>query len=68
MLAVGESSGKVDSVLNELAESYRQEVEIGTKTLVSLIEPVAILAVGIIMGVMVMAIVLPIFEMSFIVD
>lgn len=68
MLAVGESSGKLDNVLSELAESYKREVEIGTKTLVSLIEPVAILAVGIIMGIVVMAIVLPIFEMSFIVD
>lgn len=68
MLAIGEASGKLDDVLHELAESYKREVELGTKMLVSLIEPVAILAVGIVMGIVVMALVLPIFEMSFIIE
>jgi len=68
MLAIGEASGKLDDVLHELAESYKREVEMGAKMLVSLIEPVAILAVGIVMGIVVMALVLPIFEMSFIVE
>lgn len=68
MIAVGEASGKLDDVLHELAENYKREVEISTKTLTSLIEPIAILVIGLIMGIVVIAMLLPIFEMSFIVE
>ncbi|MCK5450755.1 MAG: type II secretion system F family protein [Candidatus Omnitrophica bacterium] len=64
MVAVGEASGRLDEILNEMADSYSEEVETMTKMVTSLIEPVAILIVGGILGFIVIAVLLPIFEMS----
>jgi len=65
MVAIGETSGRLDEILFELADSYADEVETATKVVTSLVEPVAILIVGSILGFIVIAILLPIFEMSF---
>jgi len=64
MVAVGEASGRLDEILTELGENYADEVETATTIVTSLVEPVAILIVGGILGVIVIAILLPIFEMS----
>ncbi|MFH1836538.1 MAG: type II secretion system F family protein [Candidatus Omnitrophota bacterium] len=64
MIAVGEASGRLDEILRELSDSYRDEVETTTKIVTSLIEPMAILIVGSILGFIVIAVLLPIFEMS----
>ncbi|MBU1083575.1 MAG: type II secretion system F family protein [Candidatus Omnitrophota bacterium] len=64
MVAVGEASGRLDEILRELSDSYRDEVETTTKVVTSLIEPMAILIVGGILGFIVIAVLLPIFEMS----
>ncbi len=64
MVAVGEASGRLDEILKELADSYAEEVETTTKMVTSLIEPVAILVVGGILSFIVVAVLLPIFEMS----
>ena len=65
MVAIGEASGRLDEILFELADSYADEVDTATKIVTSLIEPMAILIVGSILGFIVIAILLPIFEMSF---
>ncbi len=64
MVAVGETSGRLDEIMAELSLGYAEEVEIHTSTVTSLIEPVAILLVGGILSVIVIAILLPIFEIS----
>ncbi|MFH1846344.1 MAG: type II secretion system F family protein [Candidatus Omnitrophota bacterium] len=64
MIAVGEASGKLDEMLAELAENYAEEVDTETKIVTSLIEPIAVLVVGGLLSFIVIAILLPIFEMS----
>jgi len=64
MLVVGEKGGRLEEVLNELAEDYERRVEAGFKMITSLIEPIIILILGIILGGIIIAMLLPIFEMS----
>jgi type II secretory pathway component PulF len=66
MIAVGESSGRLDEILGELADDYADTVEAQTKIVTSLIEPISILVVGAILGLIVIAVLMPIFEMSFV--
>jgi len=67
MVRVGEEGGRLDVVLADIAESYEKEIESDLKTLSSLIEPAIILVLGLIIGAMVIAMLLPIFEMNSIV-
>ncbi|MFH1310156.1 MAG: type II secretion system F family protein, partial [Candidatus Omnitrophota bacterium] len=50
MVAVGEASGRLDEILVEVGQGYAEEVETATKIVTSLIEPLAILIVGGILG------------------
>ena len=47
MLAVGEESGAIDDMMQEVADLYQREVEYELKTLSSQIEPVLIVALGV---------------------
>jgi type II secretory pathway component PulF len=64
MIAVGEQSGELDSMMVQVGESYQEEVEIATNRFTSLIEPVIILFLAGLVGFIVMAILLPIMQMS----
>jgi type IV pilus assembly protein PilC len=64
MIRVGEEGGSLDSVLADIAESYEKEIEADLKTISSLIEPVIILILGLFIGAMVIAMLLPIFSMN----
>ncbi|MFA4933684.1 MAG: type II secretion system F family protein [Candidatus Omnitrophota bacterium] len=64
MVRVGEEGGRLDSVLADISESYEKEIEADLKTVSSLIEPAIILALGLIIGAMVIAMLLPIFNMN----
>jgi type IV pilus assembly protein PilC len=64
MVRVGEEGGRLDVVLKDIAESYEDEIEADLKTVSSLIEPAIILVLGLIIGGMVIAMLLPIFSMS----
>lgn len=64
MVAIGEETGKLVSVLDEIAYSYRQQIEVDIAVVASLLEPLLILILGVIMGSIVIAILLPTFEMS----
>ena len=63
MVAIGEESGAVDEVLLKLAEFYEKEVDRGIKSLTSIIEPILIAVVGLSVGLIVAAVMLPMFEM-----
>ncbi len=67
MVRVGEEGGRLDSVLADIADSYEQEIEADLKTVSSLIEPAIILVLGLVIGAMVIAMLLPIFNMNSIV-
>jgi type II secretory pathway component PulF len=64
MAAVGEESGRIDSALNEAALFLEREVEQKTRLATSLLEPVLILAVGAVVGMIVTAMLLPIFDLG----
>ena len=66
MIAVGEESGALEKALFKVAISYEREVDRTVKTLTSLLEPLMILTMGLIIGFIVIAMLLPIFEISFI--
>ena len=68
MIRVGEEGGRLDSVLANIAESYEKEIEADLKTVSSLIEPAIILVLGLVVGAMVIAMLLPIFNMNNLVD
>jgi type II secretory pathway component PulF len=62
--AVGEEGGRLAEALREVAEFYAGEVERGTRTVTTLIEPLLILVVGGVVGFIVFAMLLPIFEIG----
>lgn len=64
MVAVGEEGGRLEEILEELAGSYAIEVEANSKLMTSLLEPVLILALGLVVGFIVAAMLLPIFQMN----
>jgi type IV pilus assembly protein PilC len=61
MMAVGEDTGALDTMLGKVADFYDQEVEATTEQLTSLIEPIMIVVIGAIVGSMVIAMYMPIF-------
>jgi general secretion pathway protein F len=64
MMAVGEQSGTLDTMLAKAADSYEKEVEVKILALTSMIEPVMILSMGLVVSFIVVSILLPIFEMN----
>lgn len=64
MIDVGEETGTLDEMLLKVADIEERHMRARTKTLVSLLGPILILAVGALVGFMVIAILLPIFKMS----
>ena len=64
MIAVGETSGALDTMLEKIADLYEQEVDRAVVTLTSLIEPFVILVVGIGIGLIVIAMYLPMFSIG----
>jgi type IV pilus assembly protein PilC len=61
MIAVGEDTGALDTMLEKVADFYDQEVESTTDALTSLIEPLMIAVLGSIIGTMIIALYMPIF-------
>lgn len=62
MMAVGEDTGALDSMLEKIAQFYDQEVEATTEQLTSLIEPLMIVVLGSLIGSMIIALYMPIFS------
>ncbi|MCP9886903.1 type II secretion system F family protein [Cyanobium sp. ATX 6A2] len=62
MLSIGEETGEMDTMLSKVADFYEDEVENATKALTSLLEPLMIIVVGGIVGVILVAMYLPIFN------
>ena len=64
MISSGEETGKLDSVLVKVSNYYDLEVESSLKTVTSLLEPIMIAVMGIVVGGIAMALLLPIFSLS----
>lgn len=63
MMAVGEDTGALDTMLHKISEFYDQEVEATTEALTALIEPIMIVVIGGIIGAMIVALYMPIFSL-----
>ena len=64
MVAVGEESGAVDDMMNEIGDMYRQEVEYELKTLGQQIEPILIVMLGIMVLILALGIFLPMWDLG----
>jgi type IV pilus assembly protein PilC len=62
MVAVGEETGALDSMLTKIADFYEDEVAAAVKALTSILEPVMIVVVGAIVGFIVISMYLPMFK------
>lgn len=64
MIGIGEQTGSLDALMTKLATFYEEEVEQLTSALLSLIEPLMIVFLGLIIGFIVVALYLPIFQIA----
>ncbi|MFW6134308.1 MAG: type II secretion system F family protein [Elusimicrobiota bacterium] len=64
MISVGEETGNLDMMLSKIADFYDSEVDVAVEGLTSMIEPIIIVIMGIVIGAIVIAMFMPIFEMG----
>jgi type IV pilus assembly protein PilC len=64
MISVGEQTGAMDQMLTKIADFYEEEVDVAVASMTSLIEPVMMVFLGGVIGGLVVAMYLPIFEMA----
>jgi type IV pilus assembly protein PilC len=64
MVAIGEESGSLDSMLGKVADFYENEVDEAVAALSSLMEPMIMVFLGVVIGGMVISMYLPIFKLG----
>ncbi len=64
MVAVGEQTGKLSTMLEELARYYEEQVNTAVERMTTLLEPMMLMGMGLIIGTLVVAMYLPIFQIS----
>jgi type IV pilus assembly protein PilC len=64
MIAVGEETGELDYVLEELAEFYEGEIDQTMNNLPAIIEPILILILGLVVGGMAVAVIMPMYSLT----
>jgi type IV pilus assembly protein PilC len=63
MISIGEETGSLDTMLNKVADFYEAEVDAAVKSLTSIIEPIMMMFIGGLVGVIVISMYLPLFNM-----
>jgi general secretion pathway protein F len=64
MVELGQRSGELENMLLRVADTYDEDIELTMNGVVSLLEPLMILCMGVVVGTLVLSILLPIFSMS----
>jgi type IV pilus assembly protein PilC len=64
MIKIGEESGKIDLVLQQMAKYYEQETDMAAKNLTVLIEPIIMVMIGIAVGILVFSVLMPIYNIA----
>ena len=68
MIEVGESTGALQDMLSSLADFYDEEVETSVSRFVTLIEPMLLVAMGVVIALLVLALYMPLFQLSSVVN
>jgi len=63
LMAISEKAGHIENILLALADFYEGEIETAVKTMVSFLEPVMLMAIGIIIGTIAVSIIVPIYQL-----
>ncbi len=63
MVKIGEETGELEKMLGKIADFYEDEVDASIQSLTSIIEPIMMLVVGLMVGVIIIAMYLPMFKM-----
>ena len=64
MIAVGEETGELDSVLAKVAQYYKDEVDVATSSMSTILEPVFLVVMGLVIAFIAMAVYMPMFQLS----
>jgi type IV pilus assembly protein PilC len=64
MIAVGEQTGALDIMCNKIADFYDEEVDVAVSAMTSALEPIMMVVIGTVVGGMVIAMYLPVFELA----
>jgi type IV pilus assembly protein PilC len=64
MIAVGEETGEIDTVLSKVADYYKEEVNTATSNLSTILEPLFLVIMGLAIGFIAMAVYMPMFQLS----
>ncbi len=64
MISVGEATGALDTMLGKIADFYDEEVDVAVEALTSMMEPLIMAGMGVVIGGLVIAMYMPIFEMA----
>jgi type IV pilus assembly protein PilC len=64
MIAVGEQTGALDQMLNKIADFYEDEVDVAVAALTSMLEPIMMVGIGGMVGVVLVSMYLPIFSLA----
>jgi type IV pilus assembly protein PilC len=64
MVEVGESTGALQEMLNSLADFYDEEIDTEVGRFITLVEPVLLIVMGAIIAIVVLALYMPLFELS----
>ncbi len=68
MISIGEETGNLDTMLNKIADFYDQEVDVMVKGLTSMMEPLIMVGMGLVVGAIVIAMFMPMFELGSLAD
>jgi type II secretory pathway component PulF len=63
LLAIGEKAGQIEDILRTLAGFYETEIDVNLKTLVSLIEPVMLIIMGVVVGGIALSLIVPVYQL-----
>ena len=63
MVKIGEETGELEKMLGKVADFYEEEVDASIQALTSIIEPIMMIGVGVMVGIIIIAMYLPMFRM-----
>jgi general secretion pathway protein F len=64
MIAVGERSGELEKMLTRVGDAFEREFDVSISRLMALLEPLLVLGMGVTVGFVVVAVLLPIFQLN----